>query len=67
MYMDAFLVTGPFKLFSSPLYVRNHHVDVFVVVEVGFIAVGGVGAYVDLLSLVHCGYVVCIGNFVVTC
>ena len=43
MYLDALLVTGPFEFFSLSLYVGTHHVDVFVIVDVGSTAVGGVG------------------------
>ena len=32
MYLDAFLVTYLFKLFSQSLHVGNHHISVVVVV-----------------------------------
>ena len=44
MYLDAFLVASPFKLFSLSLYTGNYHVNVLVVVVmVSPIVVVGVG------------------------
>ena len=44
MYLYAFLVAFPFKIFNQYLYIRNHHenVPVVVVVVVPIVVGGGV-------------------------